>query len=82
MSELRLFRRLDALRPSELRSLPSQDEVNEALAPPPPPPKPGLSLMRDEFVPPVQATVKLDLTGQGRPQDVAIYLNGSGLSTR
>jgi hypothetical protein len=38
--------------------------------------------MRDEFVPPVQATVKLDLTGQGRPQDVAIYLNGSGLSTR
>jgi hypothetical protein len=80
MSELRLFRRLDSLRPSELRALPSQDEVNEALAPPPP--KPAVSLMRDEFVPPVQATVKLDLTGQGLTQDVTIQASAAGLSTK
>lgn len=81
MSELRLFRRLDSLRPSELRSLPTQDELDEAIAPPPPP-RPAPSFIRDEFVPPVQATVKLDLTGQGQPQDVAVLASGGGLATR
>lgn len=81
MADLRLFRRLDSLRPSELRSLPTHEELGEALAPPPPP-KSAPSIMRDEFVPPAQATVKLDLTGQGQPQDVTVVASAGGLSTR
>lgn len=78
MSELRLFRRLDSLRPSELRSLPSHDEVTEAL---PPPTRRAAPLSPDEFVPPPQATVRLDLTGHGHAQDVVVTAGATGLKT-
>lgn len=78
MADLRLFRRLDSLRPSERRSLPSHDEVTEAL---PPPTRRAAPLSRDEFVPPPQATVRLDLTGNGHAQDVVVTADATGLKT-
>jgi hypothetical protein len=78
MSELRLFRRLESLRPSELRALPSHDEVAEAL---PPPTRRAVQVSRDEFVPAPQTTVRLDLTGQGHAQDVTVTASATGLTT-